>query len=315
MWSWRRHGFIMAALALAGCDSARQYMPRSTISSEPEVNIPLVADRSGLAYVDANINGRGPYRLLLDTGAGGLFLSRAAVKDLDLHISPLRRVRGSTAHGTLAIRAAYVDRLEMKGVSFRGQYAGVIQRDSIVLPGVAVEAAGVLGLGVFVDTLLRIDFPRRQMIVSTGALPSGGLFVIPTTRPRGGMPRILISVSSDRIGPYEFEAVLDSGANVLHLPGKALDLPIPKEYVGTSTAYDLLGAPNPEDSYRLGVSVRLGDGPCGFDNPTVRFVGEEARVGVPILSQLIVIFDQKHNRVAVVPDLLREQLQSLCPGR
>ncbi|NII53695.1 retropepsin-like aspartic protease [Luteibacter sp. SG786] len=157
----------------------------------------------GRIYVQARVNGKGPFRFAVDTGASG-------VGRLDSSLLPTLGLQSSgsaaTSDGvttaeaeTTAVESLSVGSIERRGLS-------LITRD--YRKHVSGEAAfdGILGREFFADGLLVIDYGARKISFSTsrglsrddaGALPYERAFRVPIT-----------------IGAKSFEANLDSGANV-----------------------------------------------------------------------------------------------------
>lgn len=80
-------------------------------SPEPRYVAPTTRDRIGRIWAPVLINGQGPYRLVLDTGASRSALTRRVVDELGLPVLPdAVRLRGVTGLATVA--AVRVDRLE-----------------------------------------------------------------------------------------------------------------------------------------------------------------------------------------------------------
>jgi hypothetical protein len=114
--------------------------------------VPLEVDRDGRAIVTVTLNGRGPYRLAVETGSPDVLLSSALVADLAL---PPASGRSRFRLDSLRIGDALVRRLEVGG------------DDAFARLGVD----GVLGLDAYKDVLLTVDYPAARMTLSRGSLP------------------------------------------------------------------------------------------------------------------------------------------------
>lgn len=78
---------------------------------EPRYVAPTTRDRIGRIWAPVLLNGQGPYRLVLDTGASRSAITQRVVDDLGISVLPQPvRLRGVT--GTATVPAVKIDRLE-----------------------------------------------------------------------------------------------------------------------------------------------------------------------------------------------------------
>ena len=115
--------------------------------------VPLEIDRDGRAVVGVALNGRGPYRLAVETGSPDVLLSSAVVSALAL----------PAAGGGASYR---LDSLRVGDALVRSLTVG--QNDAFAPLGVD----GVLGLDAYRDLLLTVDYPGARMVLSRGSLPA-----------------------------------------------------------------------------------------------------------------------------------------------
>ncbi|HVE66343.1 MAG TPA: pepsin/retropepsin-like aspartic protease family protein, partial [Thermoanaerobaculia bacterium] len=139
---------------------------------------------------EARVNGRGPYRLLVDTGANVTLLQGRVARELRLPV--LRPGEKS--------QLVAVDRLEIGPAIFGGLVAGA--RDW------REDIDGVLGFNLFSDCLLTFDYPARTLVLERGALSSAnGGDRIPFEIGEGRHPFIVLDVGGSRMS-----FLLDTGA-------------------------------------------------------------------------------------------------------
>lgn len=124
--------------------------------------------------VTVTINGVGPFRLLLDSGARGLLLSRPAAERANLPLLPLVWVKSYVlgGSGTQKQRIARVPRLQAGGLQLEGLSACVIAPEEWKKFDEALHAMravgpcdGILGMAAFHDLLLEIDYPGQTVAV------------------------------------------------------------------------------------------------------------------------------------------------------
>ena len=118
--------------------------------------------------MSARINGQGPFKLLIDTGTSfPIVLNDAVVKKLGLSVTRSVRQLGEAEDldivevGTLTIGDAEIS-------SFQG-----IRSDAgACVPTGSQGIVGILGLPLFKDCLLTLDFPKKRVTLESGKLPN-----------------------------------------------------------------------------------------------------------------------------------------------
>lgn len=190
-----------------------------------------------MPLVHVRLNGRGPYRLLVDTGANVTLLQGRVARELRLPV--LRPGEKS--------QLVEVDRLEIGSARFTDVVAGA--RDW------PEDIDGVLGFNLFADCLLTFDYPARKLIFTRGSLP-----------PPNGSDRIALELC-ERRHPFLDVAVGETRVRFLLDTGAAQWLTVPKT-VARSLRLDGVPRPGPTltsngESYpsevaRLADDVRIG---------------------------------------------------------
>ena len=176
------------------------------------VRVPFEIVR-GRIYVQARVNGEGPYRFAVDTGASGLGRVDTSLVSA-LHLTVSGSVQSSDGVSTATVNTVHLNSLAL-GALIRTN-SEVITRDysSSVAPEAAIS--GIIGREFFADGLLVIDFPSRTLSFTRSAqLAPENTGVLAYERPF----RIPASV-----GDLAITANLDTGAAVgLVLPRTVFD--------------------------------------------------------------------------------------------
>jgi hypothetical protein len=163
----------------------------------------------GRPYVLVLVNGKGPFRFVVDTGTGGqAFVSSELVDELGLPEAGQVHLNDPSGQGGRKVPMVLIQSLEVAGVEFTGVKAAVHNFD--IGDG---SCQGLLGFVLFRNYLLTLDYPKRQMVLAQGNLaPDGGKSVLPFRMPDG------IPIVSMAIGGISIDAQLDSGGAGLSLP-------------------------------------------------------------------------------------------------
>lgn len=152
-------GIAPAATAAAGADAADQLADVLVETREPRYVAPTIRDQIGRIWAPVVINGRGPFRLVLDTGAShsGVTALVALALGLPLDQSPpvmLRGVTGSTTVPTIRVDTLSVGELDM--------IATVLP----IVPDAMGGAEGVLGYEGLSNKRVFIDFRHDKIVIS-----------------------------------------------------------------------------------------------------------------------------------------------------
>jgi hypothetical protein len=168
---------------------------------EPRFVAPTLRDRIGRIWAPVLINGRGPFKLVLDTGAShsGVTEPVASALRIPLDQSPPVVMHGVTGSGTVpSIRVASLSVGELD----------VASELLPILPDAFGGAQGILGNEGLADKRIFIDFRHDRILItySRGERPASGFRVVPFHSSRGAL--IVFDV---RIGGIRAKAILDTG--------------------------------------------------------------------------------------------------------
>lgn len=264
----------VCALAKAHADSFTVHVPFDVVD--------------GRIYVQAQVNGRGPFRFAVDTGASGL---GRADKSLVSSLGLKTHGTSSTSDGvqSATVDTVRLDSLQLGGLSRQG--FEVIARDYGSRMKAEAAFHGILGREFFADGLLILDYPTKTLSFSPAlSLPASGDQILKYERAF----RVPVSIGGNRL-----EGNLDSGANVsLVMPqamyDKVASAPLKDAGQGTlantriETKRGVLDQAVTIGSSRLtGVEVRVAE----------RF--PELLVGAHILQRYTVMIDQRTKAVAL----------------
>jgi len=149
------------------------------------------------------VNGKGPFRFVIDTGASRSTLSPHLAKSLGL-TTPGRNVILNGVTGAAEVATVAVDSLEIGELKFENQHLPVI------FTSIMGNADGILGVAGFGDQRIDVDFKKDRVSVvqSNGRRPHYSLVTTRVERNKFGL-----MVFDLRIGRrVKAKAVLDTGA-------------------------------------------------------------------------------------------------------
>ncbi len=246
----------------------------------------------GKPYVMVTINGRGPFRFIIDTGTGAeALVTPSLAEQLGLPTVGHATLNDPSGQGGKKVPILQMDSLELAGVRFENVRA--VQSAFFAESG---NCQGLLGFTLFRDFLLTLDFPNRKITLADGSLaPDGGRNVLPFRMPQG------VPIASLKVGELEpVEAQLDSGGGGLVIPqslAEHLKYDVaPVEFASgqsVATCFKLKVA-------RLDADVKVGR--YTFTHPVVEIHPAFPLVnfGSPPMQKFAITFDQKNLLVQFV---------------
>ncbi|HTE41971.1 MAG TPA: retroviral-like aspartic protease family protein [Steroidobacteraceae bacterium] len=171
---------------------------------EPRYVAPTLRDRIGRIWAPVMINGKGPYRLVLDTGANSSAIIPSVVKSLGVPLHASKKVQLHGVTGSAVVPIVRADSLEV----------GDLYIDGANLPVVADVfggAEGILGPKGLGDKRIFIDFNDDLIRIqrSRGESPGPGFTRVPVEFTAGQLLMFEI-----RIGGIRTKAILDTGAQI-----------------------------------------------------------------------------------------------------
>jgi len=170
-------------------------------TTEPRYVAPTRRDRIGRIWAPVLIDGKGPYRLVLDTGANRSAITTRAAQSLGgAPAVGNTQVTGFT--GSAVVPTVHVSRLEV-GELLIGP------SDLPVLTDVFGGAQGVLGIEGLANKRIYADFghDRLEITISHGERARRDFVVVPLTQTNKGL-----LIANVRVGTVRAKAIVDTGA-------------------------------------------------------------------------------------------------------
>jgi predicted aspartyl protease len=169
---------------------------------EPRFVAPTRRDKIGRIWAPVVINGLGPFRLVLDTGASDSALTARVVAALGLkpdfsHAVLVRGVAGTAVVPTVALESLAVGDLEIRSVTVP------------VIADALGGAEGVLGTDGFSDKRIDIDFVHDRITIARSNGRSAPLDFATLPLERSGPGLLMVGGTVDEV---KVHAVIDTGA-------------------------------------------------------------------------------------------------------
>ena len=200
-------GIPLGAASLFACPAAAQPSPArdpdtiTVTGATPIVTLQTWVDLYGRPTADVMLNGRGPFKFVVDTGSNTSVLSTRVARLLELPTLPDKIVYGVT--GSMIAKFGRLARIETgRSISINLPVA--------ILDAPAFEKLdGVLGMDMFNDRRIRFNFSRKTVDFELPGRRSTRLPVRANVRLRQG----LLIEAEGRVGSVRARCVLDTGCD------------------------------------------------------------------------------------------------------
>jgi hypothetical protein len=252
-------------------------------------------DTAGRPTVELTINGRGPYRFILDTGATLTVLNDRLVRELSLS-APAPGQTGAVADRarppTIEIHEIRVGDAVLSDV-----IAAVAPTGMFPEGGDAPQ--GVLSAASFPGYLLTYDYARKRVSIRKGSLPPADSMSVFQYREDQVLPTVPV-----RVGGHEADVHLDTGSPAgLTLPLKFLtELPLVAQPKESGTIRTAGGGEFPIWVAQVGGVIEIGRyaldaGEVSFSDARPGPGAPTGNIGYQVLRRFVVTVDSRNRRV------------------
>ena len=171
------------------------------VGEEPRYAAPTRIDRIGRIWAPVKVNGQGPYRLVLATGASHTALTPHLAAALGIRAEAAQTVMLRGATGSVPVPVVPVETLEFGDFLMERQKLAVI-------PDALGGADGVLGIDGLANKRIHIDFRRDRITItrSRNQRAPRGFQIIPVQFLPSGL-----LVADASMGGVPLKAVIDTG--------------------------------------------------------------------------------------------------------
>jgi hypothetical protein len=259
--------------------------------SAPALEFPMqVGD--GMPTVEVMVNGQGPFVFGFDTGAqAGPRIDASLVEKLNLKATGEVHAIDPSGRNPQASATVKLDSLAIGTLRFADVTA--VSRNYKNSPR-PLKVDGILGLNLFADYLVTLDFLAKKLRIEKGELPKSDGAEILDYKNEAGVAQIELSVGDKKI-----KAHLDSGNAI-----GAFVLPVAfAEKLAFAGEPRVVGHARSASGEMEIKQVQVKDvvklGRHEFPDATVTYpaLGDIGNVGIKVLGQFVIAFDQKNERV------------------
>ena len=170
----------------------------------PRYAAPTTRDRIGRIWAPAYIDGRGPFRLVLDTGASQSVITAELAAYLGYALDQSRTMMMHGVTGSARVPTVRVQSLTVGEMNLDGPVLPIV-------PDAMGGAEGILGTAGLLDKRIFIDFRHDRILITLSRGERGGIGfeTIPFHFMRGHLVAFEVT-----IGGIRAKAILDTGGQV-----------------------------------------------------------------------------------------------------
>ena len=162
-------------------------------------------DLAHLTVVNATINGRGPYQMVLDTGAGITVLHQDLAAHLGLPKVGTVEIGGPMQGSPILTDSVEVSTIGLGDVDFHDIAAVALDLDEVFRPLVAPD--GILSVKSLRGHSITLDFPAKEVVIHRAPLVASDNVAILEYGAAEPVPSIPV-----KVGGVEVRADLDTGS-------------------------------------------------------------------------------------------------------
>jgi len=188
-------------------------MTAATLSlNSSKIVFRLAGGAQPLILLPVQVNDRGPFDFILDTGAGTSLLSTEVAKELDIKVIGLKE--GQSAGGEVSVSLAKVDSLTVAETKLEDVDVGIVDLGHIAKT-IGARIDGDLGYNFlkhfrvtidYLDSLLRLEDPKGLDSFACGTMTE-----TPIRLANPAKPLILVEIHANGRGPFQF--AIDTGTS------------------------------------------------------------------------------------------------------
>jgi len=236
--------------------------------------------------IELTINDEGPYRFVVDSGAGGTLIDDDLAKKLGLETIGTARTADASGHAPREMPLVAVDRIGIGSAQFYDSI-GVIGDLDEIWHDQQDGADGVLGFNTFTQCLVTFDYPGGKLIVEKGSLPAANEKDVLAYVEDHRLPTVKLNITGIDVPVTLDTGAALTGALAADLEGKIKTRSSP---VAVGKAKRMNTTFTVQEA-RIDGSIMLGA--YEIKEPIVHFMGERSVIGYNVFKHFAITFDQQ----------------------
>lgn len=268
--------------------------------------------RDGWVIVEATVNGRGPFRFILDTGANFSAITEAAAAQAGVEPSDSANIVDISGDRR-KYPLGWADTVEIGPVSMRRM--PFIVTDNLADVKARIGVVGLLGYPGFDEFTLDLDYPAGVARVSDARITPDLPGVVRLRRSHDETPEIMIELLDLNGTPIDAQwfAVDSGGSAPLHLPDSMRDWTHQEISAEIGPGRGLSGVDRTNPISPLRGAIRIG--PTVIDRAVAETDNHHTLIGHQLLRQFRVCLDPRSGLASFTPaDPAQNRLTALQFG-
>jgi predicted aspartyl protease len=280
---------------------------RLPISEEVAETLGYLPDETTRMTVPVNIDGRGPFRFVVDTGAERTVISRELARSLDLNPGRTATVHSMTEVSQIA--TVVIPDLQIGGRSVNGINAPALSQGNL-------GAQGMLGVDSLQTQRVMFDFKRQEMTITPSrrrevAWPDENTIVVTGRRHFGRLMLVDASIEGQRV-----VVIVDTGSQVT-VGNTALRRALSaRNRLGTLYPIELLSITGGQLQAEYGVAHRIRIGNIDIQDLPIAFADVHPFRQLQLMDRPAILLgmDAMHLFERVSIDFANRRVRVLLPG-
>src|SRR2546423_5609245 len=284
-------------LAMATIFSWASWQAPQLHSADAAPPLPLevpMQTADGMPTVEVMVNGQGPFVFGFDTGAqAGPRIDASMVEKLKLKSTGQVEASDPSRRNVQTSETYKLDSVVIGGLSLTDVTVASRNYQNSPRP---IKVDGILGLNLFADYLVTLDFPAKKLRLDKGELPKSDGAEVLDYKNEAGIAQVELT-----LGDKKIKAHLDTGNAIVAFVfptafAEKLNFGGEPRVVGRARS-----ATGDMEIKQVQVKDMIKLGHHEFPDATIVFpaLSDIGNVGVKTLGQFIVTFDQQNERVRI----------------
>jgi predicted aspartyl protease len=266
--------------------------PPDKVELSAPVSVPMESS-TGLPVVSARINDHGPYKFIIDTGAGSSVFSESLAQELGFPCLAHAAMGRPGSTKPVAATVTRVAKIEIGSLTIEGVTAVFADLSAVLKK--APDVQGVLSAATVPGLLVTYDFPAKKIEFKRGELPSEDGQTI-FAWPAGKLPSLRADVAGQSV-----QMDVDTGA----ISGFVVDTAVANKvkWLKAPSAGAKMHTVDTETKTftgRINGTIRVGK--FSFENPRLDYHDGFNNLGSAALKDFIVTLDPKNRRLELKRD-------------